>query len=223
MKNIHCYFDETEFKIDDNDYLGLAGVFLTNENKSEITHVIQMLKEELESDQFLGRRSKKKIFHFTDDSQEVQPKVIECLRAQNLRVYIAYKRLDGDYQNTYHNIIAKILYDRFQKNHEYKFIVNYEENRKIKPTKLQSELNRITSSIKKIKPEFPSPVLNKITKDEILNVLPDYFLGVFNQYHNTPREDFKKRNFEKFRKKIRLIVDVDDEKFYHKHNPYIVE
>jgi len=223
MSNMHCYFDETKFKIDDNEYIGLAGVFLTDENKSEIIQVLETLKEELESDQFLGRRSKKKIFHFTDDSQEVQLRVIECLRAQNLRVYIAYKRYEGDYQNMYHQVITKILYDRFQKNHSNTFIVNYEENPEIKPTRLQSELDKTTESIRTIKPEFPSPILNKVTKDEILSVLPDYFLGTFNQYHNTPRQDFKKRNFEKFRKKIRLIVDIDGGKFYHKHNPYIVE
>jgi hypothetical protein len=222
MSKIHCYFDETKFFLNNIEYIGLAGVFLTDENKLEITDVLYTLKDELESDQFLGRRRKKKIFHFTDDNQEIQPRVIECLRTQNVRVYIAYKKFVGNYQDVYHSIITKILYDRFQKNYMDEFIINYEENPEIKPKKLQTELDKVTSLIRKRRKDFLSPILNKITKDEILNVLPDYFLGTFNQYHNVDREDFKKRNFEKFRKKIRLIVDIDNGKFYHKYNPYII-
>ena len=115
MSKIHCYFDETKFFLNNMEYIGLAGVFLTDENKLEITDILHTLKDELESDQFLGGRRKKKIFHFTDDNQEVQPRVIECLRVQNVRVYIAYKKFVGNYQDVYHSIITKILYDRFCK------------------------------------------------------------------------------------------------------------
>ncbi len=218
---IHFYFDETKFKIAETEYLALAGVLIEDQNMVDITHNLEALKKELEEDQFLGKKEDNRLLHFTEDNLEIQPKVIECLREQNLKVYIAYQVLGDNYQDTYNDIITKILFDRFQKNHTFHFTIYYEENTQIKPMKLKEAINTVTKTIQERKPTFSGYNLNKTTKTEILNVLPDYFLGVFRQYTLAPEQDFKVRNFEKLRKKIRLVLDMQTHVHYHKKNPYI--
>lgn len=218
---IHFYFDETKFKIDGTEYLALAGVLIEEQNLSSIINHLEELKTKLKEDQFLGKKEENRLLHFTEDNLEIQPKVIECLREQKVKVYIAYQVLSEDYQNTYNSVMTKILFDRFQKNHTYKFIVNYEENTHIKPTKLNKAIDNISKLVQERKPTFKGYSLVKVNKTEPLNVLPDYFLGVFRQYITiNKRKDFMERNFEKLRKKIRLILDMENDIFYHKDNPY---
>ncbi len=218
---MHFYFDETKFKIDGIEYLALAGVLIEEQNMASILSHLEALKTELEEDQFLGKKEENRLLHFTEDNLEIQPKVIECLREQKVKVYIAYKILGDDYQDTYNNIMTKILFDRFQKNHTYKFTINYEENTYIKPTKLAKAIDNISKVVQERKPTFTGYTLVKVNKTEPFNAIPDYFLGVFRQYIVVDtRQDYMKRNFEKLRKKIRLILDMENDIFYHKDNPY---
>lgn len=219
---MHFYFDETKFKIDGIEYLALAGVLIEDQNMASILSHLEALKTELEEDQFLGKKEENRLLHFTEDNLEIQPKVIECLREQKVKVYIAYKILGDDYQDTYNNIMTKILFDRFQKNHTYRFTINYEENTYIKPTKLAGAIDIISKVVQERKPTFKGYTLIKVNKTEPFNAIPDYFLGVFRQYIVVDkRQDFMKRNFEKLRKKIRLILDIENDIFYHKDYPYI--
>jgi hypothetical protein len=224
MKTINCYFDETEFTFHSNNYLALAGVFVEDEVVSEIESILFELKEDLEVDQFIGKKEDSRIFHYTEDNLEIRPRVVECLRFQKLRVYIAFHSIEIGYKETYLHITKKILFDRFQEMHNCKFNIFYEENSKIKSTYFKNAINDMILQLQGKFSALVSPKIEKISKENILCVLPDYFLGVFRDYHKDKkkRQDHMVRSFDKLRAKIRLIIDIKDQRYYSRNNPYII-
>lgn len=221
MGKYFCYFDETEFKIEGTAYLALAGVFIAEENMSVIEDTLTELKETLEVDQFIGSTDGRRLFHFVEDNQEVQPKVIDCIRNKGYKAYIAYKKLGVPYHESYTSIMRKILLDRIKANNTSDFFINYEETDKVKFPKVSSLLEDIISTLREEHPTIEMPSLQKVTKQDIYSVIPDYILGVFQAYNRSSRQDYMRRDFEKLRNKIRLIVDIESDIYYHRGNPFV--
>jgi len=223
MKTVHCYFDETELTIEGITYLALAGVFIKEQYAEAIREALLELKECLLEDQFTGKKEESRIFHFTEDNQHIRSAILDCIRHKNYRVYIAYKELNKPYWETYVSIIEKILFDRLQKKHNWKFKVYYEQNPKIKQHQIATKLQSMVTRIQEDHPDFPELFLEKVTKENILSSVADYVLGVFRLYHKVGRSNYMRLDFEKLRNKIRLIVDMKNSAYYDRSNPYVIE
>lgn len=223
MKVIHCYFDETEFDIEDVAYLGLSGVFIEDNEIDNIETSLTELKDTIDVDQYTGRKEGSRTFHFTEDIMDIKPKIIECIRNKNFRSYIAFTELDNTYLEVYISILEKILYDRLQEKHDYDFRIYYEQNDKLKPSHIEKRIDEIIIRLKTKFPEIKRPILEKVTKEEILSSIPDYMLGVFRDYIKSKRHPYMVQHFEKLRSKIRLIVDMKRGVYYSRSNPFIVK
>lgn len=222
MKVIHCYFDETEFDINDVTYLGLAGVFIEGNEVNNIEASLIELKDTIDVDQYTGRKEDSRTFHFTEDNMAIKPKIIDCIRDKNFRSYIAFTELKDTYSQTYISILEKILNDRIEEKHDYEFKIYYEQNDKLKSSHLN---NRIDEMITRLKAKFShiqTPTLEKVTKEEILSSVPDYILGVFRDYIKDKRLPYMVYHFEQLRNKIRLIVDMEKGIYYSRSNPFII-
>lgn len=223
MKIIHCYFDETKFDIKGITYLGLAGTFIEEDEIKNIETSLIELKDTIDVDQFTGRKEGSRTFHFVEDNMAIKPKIINCLRDKNFRSYIAFTELKDTYSQVYMAILEKILNDRLEEKHDYKFKIYYEQNDELKPSHLN---NRINEMIIRLKPKFSHiqiPTLEKVTKEEILSSVPDYILGVFRDYIKDKREPYMVQHFEQLRNKIRLIVDMQQGMYYSRSNPYVIK
>lgn len=219
MEVVNFYIDETKFIKDDLEYLALSLVLVRD--KANIEHIqekLELLKRRLIGDQFLSHDEDDRLFHFTEDSMEIQPKLIEEIRDFSIKGYIAYYPLSEDsMKETYLKILYKLLKDRVSKNITYNMHLYYEENSSIKHPYIQGVLDNILS----IHTEA-NIVASKTTKENILICLPDYLLGVFRDIADTSKkkQDYMYRNYEKFRSKIRLIIDMKNDIFYDKNKPY---
>ncbi|WP_320034854.1 hypothetical protein [Halarcobacter sp.] len=218
METLNIYIDETKFEKDGKNYLALCLVIIKNdENISEIKEHLEKLYRELSTDQFLGHDEDDRLFHFTEDSMEIKPRLIELIRTFQIKGYIAYDVLTDstEFKKTYLKIFFKLLFHRVSKNNNCDIHVFYEEQSEIKEP-------NIKSIIDKIKIEFTNLKLSvtKTTKKNILICLPDYLLGVFRDTTKTPLQDYMRRNYYKLNTKVRLIHDIEKDIFYSTRNPY---
>lgn len=218
---VHFYIDETKFVKNNKKYLGLSLVLIRDEKHiKKIEKELASLKHELAIDQYLGHDENDRLFHFTEDSAEIKPKLVDKIRDFNIRGYIAYNEFqdNGDFKNKYLEILFKLLNDRIVKYKHCEIHVFYEEQSEIKQKDVQFILDTISRkyNVKNIS-------IQKATKANILLCLPDYLLGVFRDITDSTKKqfDYMRRNFEKFSNKIRLIIDMEEDVFYHKKNPYI--
>jgi len=220
LEKLHFYIDETKFKKDAKLYLGLSLVIIRNdENIDELKEELNLLKKELELDQFLGHDKDDRLLHFTEDSLEIKPKVIDKIRPLPIKAYIAYTILENDseFKRTYLEILKKLLFDRINKNKQFNIHIFYEEQSQIKQNDVQQILDTILTSI-----DAPNCTISKTTKENVLICLPDYILGVFRDITDTEKksQDYMKRNYGKLNSKIRLIIDMENHIFYSTKNPY---
>lgn len=219
MEVVNFYVDETKFSKEGIDYLALALVLIkSGDNVEQIERNIIELKKELAGDQFLAHDYDDRLFHFVEDSLEIQPRLIEKIRDFVIRGYIAFHPFSGTrIKDTYLKILFKLLNERISAYSEYQMNLFYEEQSEITEPDIKSLLDDILNIHSGV-----NITAVKTTKDNVLICLPDYLLGVFRDIAHSEKKklDYMYRNFEKLRSKIRLIIDMEHHIFYHKDNPY---
>lgn len=221
MENIYFYIDESHDE--KNNILLLSLVVVSKDEDLRIRNSATKLKENISIDQYIGIRSKniKKIFHFTDDKIEVRNKLIDLLRISHYTAYIAYKEISDSYQETYRYLFYKLVKERIKKYSD-KFIqIYYEQNPNISHQILEKQINDIQSEFKKT--STTKSVYNIEchvgTKDNVMLAIPDYTLGIYNDYADkNNRNEYARLSFEKLRGKIRLIMDLDNNTYYTRSN-----
>jgi len=229
--NTYHYIDESETsdkKILILSLVSINGDFL----KNAISHKLTLLKNDLISDlrNGLTDKQKRKLFHFSEDNTMVKEKYISILRELNIEAQIMFKseqesidKLGKEaYQSNYY-----VLFNNLMKNilRRYKNSINIiivEENLKI-------SLKELKGIVFKRGNFFPSTIIKKSGKDDILLSIPDYILGIvrncmekkFLEKLSTLKKgqsSFEDIKFYEISDKIRLIADITNNQFFTRQN-----
>lgn len=221
MENIYFYIDESYDEI--KNILLLSLVVVSKDEDERTRESITKLKGNISTDQYIGIRSKnvKKIFHYTDDKPEIRNKLIDLLRLSHYKAYIAYKEMSESYQETYRYLFYKLIKERIKKYSDNFIKIYYEQNPNISHQVLDNQVNDIQLELKKISnaPSVYNIRCQVSTKDNVMLAIPDYTLGIFNGYSDKDNHnEYARLSFEKLRGKLRLIMDLDKNKYYSRHN-----
>ncbi len=226
LKNAaYLYVDESQDG-DQNDVnlsLYLCASLILSEDKEEIASKLNETKKSFKDDQFIGVRKKSvsKLLHYNDDNEEIKTKFTDAIRMMFFKSYISRLKFNNQsYDHVYCVLLKKILKDRIIKYKDRVLFVRYEQNSKISKEGVISTVNSILKSIKSESKHVikTPPVVEEITKDDLLISIPDYSLGLFLTYkkekNNKNAASFKINRFEKIRSKIRLFVDLNSSDYY---------
>lgn len=220
MNDIYFYIDESFDKT--NNILSLCLIVISSNEYTDIKNSITNLKDDICNDQYLGIRKKniKNLFHFTDDNYEVRNKLIDHLRYLQFTGYIAYKKVSDSYQETYKYLLYKLTKDRIKKNSDKYIKITYEQNPNIADQALNDQIENIKKELQKKYPDnsIYNIEIHKGTKDNIMLSIPDYTLGIFSNYLENTDKNNSHLSFEKIRGKIRLIMDLDNHKYFNRNN-----
>ena len=231
--NLHTYHYIDESQTSDNKTLILSLVSINGDFlKNTITEKLTSLKNDLVSDLRNGLTDNKrnKLFHYCEDNIMVKEKYISTLRELNIEVQLMFKsekesidKLGKEvYQNNYYAVFSSLMKNILRRYRNNTNTIIVEENDKI-------SLNELKKNVYTRGYFFPSTVIEKSGKDDILLSIPDYILGIV--------RDCMKKNFsEKLGKlktgqklnedtkfcevsdKIRLIADLTNNQFFTRQN-----
>ncbi len=227
-KNIvFFYIDESQDgdqkSAEANLYLCLTSIL--SEYQEEIYEDLRELKSNLRNDQFIGlnKKSVNKLLHYNDDNDSIKMEVAKLLRLSFYEAFISkYKFSNNKYDYTYYTILKSILKDRIINYKNRSIIIRYEQNSKISIDGIRSTIDSVMESIKNdnIHKISSYPVIQEVSKSDLLISIPDYTLGLFINYlqeKNKKRKDrlpFKINRFEQIRSKIRLFIDLNTKEYF---------
>lgn len=201
----HIFFDES---IKDNKFY-LACVLIDDLNKNSIEIKLKNICNSCLSDPILNAKNHKYI-HFNEDSPSIRNKIISDMSSYDLDVYIGFCDLNNDkYEENYLQIMRILLRNILIKRKDSQFIINYEQNNKISSNKIKKifEIFNCNSFGKIIEK-------NKVDKNNILNAIADYYLGVMIKMCSKKRQNFEIENFMYFKPKIRLLYNHTENKYF---------
>ncbi|MFK5950226.1 MAG: hypothetical protein QM500_15785, partial [Methylococcales bacterium] len=111
--------------------------------------------------------------------------------------------------------------DRIKKYSSMVIHIIYEQNSSIKKVEIEKTVDSIKNELNNGASVFQDFNISCVeaTKDNIMLGLSDYSIGVSNDYFKYKTSDHRgAKNFEMLRMKIRLIMDLDTNQFYSRHN-----
>lgn len=212
------YFDETLYK----NYFGLSCVLMEEPHASEIKVALSDLHDEINADQLINTKGKK-IFHYCDDNVDIKNILLEHLRKMEFYAYIGFFRLDKTSysEDDYLNIFYKLIFDRIHSRYDSNIKIFYEENSKIKHNNIIDKIDHIKKQFSNFEMPELKITAEKVTKSDKMTVISDYVLGIFKDAYlkGMDSQNFEKQNYRKIATKVRLIVDLDNQEFYSRHNP----
>jgi hypothetical protein len=218
---VYLYLDESQD--DENDHLYLCGTLVLSEYYDDIEREISHTKEELYIDQHIDISQKKrsKLLHHNDDNEEVRSKFVDVLRQLFFKSYLSRITLSNEkYSAQYHKLLKSILKNKLEKYKDRVFVIRYEQNSKIRKLDVQKSVEQLVEQVtEKGKHRLPfPPIIEEVSKEDILVSIPDYCLGCFLQYQKEKKSPqnakFKITRFEKIRTKVRLAIDLDNSEYY---------
>jgi RNA-directed DNA polymerase len=242
-QNVFMFIDETGID-EESDILAIACI-ITKE-PSHLRRRLEALKTELQKQRFFRdipsiKNLEKKGFHYCEDHQDVQPKVIELISELPLDAYIYYKRKQEDFVPSrnfdwYDQLFGKLLYDRLQKHKLSPICIYFEQHGSSfsdRERKLRGIVERLASDIK-LKTggviQF-LPTISSAGKEESCLAAADYIAAVFRDYERLWTErvsmgkpvssgSWQSRHFAMLRPKIRVIHNLSTDEFFTRHNPF---
>lgn len=219
-EELHLYFDETLY----GNYFGMSCVLIQDENHQDISNDLNTFYDQLSGDQLIPKKGR--IFHYCEDSHDVRGQIVDRLRKCDFQAYIVFSKLETNSytKDDYLKIFYKVLFDRIHKNYDCTVHIYYEENNKIKTADIDDLVEDIKDKLNNQTSMVISINIQKITKQNHLSVIPDYVLGLFKDaYLKKERKDFEIRYCQKLSNKIRLVIDLDTNKYYSRYNPLSIE
>lgn len=222
------YFDETDFKRDGQQFLGLGCV--TTGQAHLLARAAELVLRTSKVDPFAAGRKEilnEKGLHFTDAHEELKGQYIALLPYMPFRGYIAFAALTDptSYSGLYLRLLQSILPRRFKDLDGATLTLIFEQNSRVSRSQLESTVSSIYLELKERNDRRPisMPVVKIGTKqnDPSLSV-PDFLLGVFSRYYGDDKagKDIATRRFERLRDKFRHIVNIDSGDFYSRRHPF---
>lgn len=226
---MYFFIDESGF--DEKSIIFLVGLVILDKPDIVINKITK-LKEDILHDPILVKirtvkQLKSRGFHYCEDHFEVRNKLIDLMSTLTFQAYICFveknKLKDRERQETYRQLIRKLLYDRVRGNMEVKIHICLEKTIE----KEQNIVEIIKDVVKDIikrgkKPISHFPEVTFSGKEEACLSVVDYVCGIFrSHYENLYKEDnFERRNFDRIRWKIRVIHNLLSDEFYTRRNPF---
>jgi hypothetical protein len=226
---VYLYIDESQDDNKSNLYLCVS--IILSQDKKKIESELTNIKNELESDPYLGIRPKsiKKLLHYYDDNDDVKTKMTDTIQMMFFKSYISRMKFDkSNYSSVYYSLLKSILKNQIIKYKDRTFIIRYEQNSKITQNQITSTINSVIDAIKNENKHIikSDPIIEKVTKEDLLISIPDYTLGLFLTYitekNKENTQEFKIRRFERIRSKLRLFIDLNTSTYYSskKNKPF---
>lgn len=224
---VFFYIDESQDgdqrSVGSNLYLCLTSIL--SEYQEEIYDGLEELKFNIKNDQFIGLNKKalNKLLHYNDDNDTIKTEVSKLLRFSFYEAFISkYKFNDNEYDYIYYTLLKSILKNRIISYKDRTIIIRYEQNSKISRGGIKSAIDSVMESIRNDNiHRIPSyPIIEEVSKSDLLISIPDYTLGLFITYlqeKNKKREErllFKINRFEQIRSKIRLFIDLNSKEYF---------
>ncbi len=226
---MHFFIDESGF--DDESNILLVGLVIID-NPDITRDSINALKEDILHDPFLGEiptigELKSIGFHYSGDHFEVKNKFIDLISCLIFLSYICFVPKNelnkSDFKSLYKDLIRKILFDRIRDFKDTKLHICFEHNY-LKKQIMSDIISNIIDDINKKDKNIITltPTITYSGKEEACLSLVDYVCGIFRaHYENIGKKDnVERRNFDRVRKKIRVIHNLFTDVFYTRHNPF---
>ena len=174
-----------------------------------------------------GRKEelKKKNLHFTDATEDLRKAYIDKLSILPFRAYLVFGELKSpdDYEDLYVELIKKILPHRLMGCDQAIVRIIFEENSKIKKSKIINTIDDVYDSLKKPnnRRAFSIKTIVGGKSDYLCFSVPDFLLAIFSGYaSNKEPKERRKLFFEKVRDKYRVILDADKNIVYSRKRPF---
>jgi len=231
IKCVTFYVDETVIKHNNKRYLALSFVHAIAPNTISVETSL-VLRSYLASPFVLGDKDalRKNGLHYVDADEDLRKTYISRLTNFPFRSYLVYKELtsEGDYENCFISLIRKIMPHRLMACDGAIVHIIFEENSKIRKTKIEETINEVYKSLKKTRNRCAASVHVSIgKKTQFVNFsVPDFLLGIFSKYaryNSTEERQLRNREqsfFESLRDKYRVILDADTNIVYSRKRPF---
>jgi len=229
----YLYIDESQDgnQKEVNSSLYLCASLILCEYSQVMNNELENIKISLKNDQFIGlnKKSISKLLHYNDDNDEVKTKVTDSIRMMYFKSYVSKKEFKNyAYNEVYYSLLRSILKNRIIKYKDRTLIIRYEQNSKITKKGLEHVVSEILNSIAKGNKHLikSPPVVEEVTKEDVLVSIPDYTLGLYLSYLKEKNKEVPRKfilyRFEKIRSKLRLFIDIDDSNYLsRKEHRYI--
>lgn len=222
---VYLYIDESQDadQKQENSNLYLCVSVILSEDMEEFHTALNNKGHEIRNDQFMGiqKKSLNKISHYNDDNDDVKNEIVKTIRMLFFKSYISKIQFsDKEYDTVYYILLKSLIKDRIIKYKDRSVVIRYEQNSKISKLGMEKSVSSVLSSIEKENKHVISskPILEEVTKSDLLVAIPDYTLGLFLTYleekEKKVQQNFKINRFEKIRSKIRLFIDLNIPKYY---------
>lgn len=240
--NLFMFFDETGLD-EKSEIVAIACV--VTQNPDHLRNKIKSLKNEIRNDLRLRtipsvKNLDTKGFHYCEDHQDIQVKVIEAISKIDFEAFIYYLRKNNNCKyfggfKWYDKMFRQLIKDRLLKHkkaiiqivfEQHKYPVTQQEERE---RELQAIVNKVIQDRRRTNPDFlPIPSLVKSAgKEEDALTIADYIAGVFKDYEakvhldaDSITQSWQYRNYSMIKPKIRLICDFESHKFYSRRHPF---
>jgi hypothetical protein len=223
------FVDETEFEFGGDKYLALAFALTEEWGKVDAT-TYGVLNDHL-SNPFKGGKKEilqKKKLHYADASEDLRSAYIDKLGALPFRAYLAFKKLSSPdaYEDCYLSLIKHVLPHRFMACDGGYVALFFEENSKVKPTKVKDIVDEIYGVLEKANNRRPSKIQASIAPKagQLCFSVPDFLLAYFSKYARAnvgnACTDRERLFFESLRDKYRVILDADANLVYSRKRPF---
>lgn len=225
------YIDESETPDKKTLILSLVSIngnFIKNAISDKLTSLQIDLVSDLRNG--LTDNQKNKLFHYCEDNIMVKERYIPILRELNIEVQLMFKSENDSmdklgkevYQNNYYALFNSLMKNTLRRYRNNTNIITVEENSKI-------SLKTLEQIVRARGHFFPSTLIEKSGKDDILLSIPDYILGIV---RDCMKEDFSEKlkklkeeqtlkediKFCEVSDKIRLIADLTNNQFFSRQN-----
>lgn len=227
IRPIEFFVDETEIRRGKNNYLALS--FVQTENRKQIdATTIGALRQHI-ADPFSGgnkEKLEKKKLHYSDANEDLRKAYVDKLSTLPFRAYLVFGELKFSvtYEDLYLELVRKILPHRLMGCDQASVTIVFEENSKVKKSKILDTVNDLYANLERINNRRPRSIDTIVGKksDYPCFSVPDFLLAIFSSFAKNSTDPNERRAlfFEKLRDKYRVILDADKDIVYSRKRPF---